>query len=376
MIEKAEIHNFRSIRHAQFDLERLTVFVGPNGSGKTTALLALFCLSEFGHERSGQLNAEGTHELWRIWPAQKSRGAGTEDVLELMGMNGDAYDQIRVGHNGVELNGRSSGNQQHEWTRSLKLYQAGYHIPVPLSDRGPALFLHLEAGKVAAASYSDDPVPRIQPSGEGFASYLDHLISARPEGHEELVIGLRKVVPTVRAVRTPRARVVRAEQEVITVEGKSFTRTGEKELWGNQIEFDMEGATGVPASAVSEGTLLALAILAIATGPDAPRLLLLDDIDHSLHPRAQAELIARLRQVLDARPELQIVATSHSPYMLDHLRPEEVRLSAIREDGSTVIGRLDDHPDYDRWRDEMTPGEFWSYAGEDWLAGRQQAGST
>jgi hypothetical protein len=245
-----------------------------------------------------------------------------------------------------------------------------------LSDFGPALFLHLEAGKVAAPSYSDDAVPRVQPSGEGFASYLDHLISARPEGHEELVAALREVVPTVRAVRTPRAKVVRAEQEVITVEGKSFTRTGEKELWGNRIEFDMEGAAGVPASAVSEGTLLALAILAIATGPGAPKLLLLDDVDHSLHPRAQAELIARLRRVLKSRPELQIVATSHSPYLLDHLRPEEVRLTAVREDGSAVIGRLDDHPDFDRWHEEMTPGEFWSYAGEDWLAGRQRAESS
>ena len=375
MIEKAEIHNFRSIRHAQFDLERLTVFVGPNGSGKTTALLALFCLSEFGHERSGQLNAEGTHELWRIWPAQRSRDADKQDAIELKGISGEDTNRVEIWLDKVRKETKQlsrNSRLEHSW----KAYAHGANCVSPWAEFGPALFLHLEAGKVAAASYSDDPVPRIQPSGEGFASYLDHLISARPEGHEELVAGLRKVVPTVRAVRTPRARVVRAEQEVITVEGKSFTRTGEKELWGNQIEFDMEGATGVPASAVSEGTLLALAILAIATGPDAPRLLLLDDIDHSLHPRAQAELIARLRQVLDARPELQIVATSHSPYMLDHLRPEEVRLSAIREDGSTVIGRLDDHPDYDRWRDEMTPGEFWSYAGEDWLADRQRAGST
>jgi signal transduction histidine kinase len=61
-------------------------------------------------------------------------------------------------------------------------------------------------------------------------------------------------------------------------------------------------------------------------------------------------------------PELQIVATSHSPYLLDQLQPEEVRLTTIREDGSSVCGSLVDHPEFERWKDEMAPGEMWIQA--------------
>lgn len=41
MITSVLIENYRCIRHAEFTLEPLTVFVGPNGSGKTTILDAL-----------------------------------------------------------------------------------------------------------------------------------------------------------------------------------------------------------------------------------------------------------------------------------------------------------------------------------------------
>jgi len=32
-----------------------------------------------------------------------------------------------------------------------------------------------------------------------------------------------------------------------------------------------------------------------------------------------------------------------------------------------TIKSLRDHPDFERWKDEMMPGEFWSMVGEDWI---------
>jgi predicted ATP-binding protein involved in virulence len=66
-------------------------------------------------------------------------------------------------------------------------------------------------------------------------------------------------------------------------------------------------------------------------------------------------------------PDLQIIATAHSPYLLDHLRPEQIRLMTIG-DGYAVCGRLEDHPQFAKWKDEMAPGELWSLFGEKWLA--------
>ena len=64
---------------------------------------------------------------------------------------------------------------------------------------------------------------------------------------------------------------------------------------------------------------------------------------------------------------IQIIATSHSPYLLDSLQAREVRLTGFLDDGSATICELSDHPEFERWKDVMTPGEFWSTAGEDWI---------
>jgi predicted ATP-dependent endonuclease of OLD family len=101
--------------------------------------------------------------------------------------------------------------------------------------------------------------------------------------------------------------------------------------------------------------------------PDRPWLILLDDLDHRLHPKAQMQLVGLLRKLLDEFPALQIIATSHSPYILNQLEWNEVRVTGLRDDGSVICARLEDHPQVARWREAMTPGEFWSHAGDDWI---------
>jgi hypothetical protein len=79
------------------------------------------------------------------------------------------------------------------------------------------------------------------------------------------------------------------------------------------------------------------------------------------------ELVSLLKRLLDEEPDLQIIATTHSPYILDRLNANEVRVMALKDDGSAVCGRLEDHPKYPMWKDSMSPGEFWSHTGEDWV---------
>ena len=74
-----------------------------------------------------------------------------------------------------------------------------------------------------------------------------------------------------------------------------------------------------------------------------------------------------LKQYLREFPDLQIIATSHSPYILDKLEPNEVRVTGLGDDGSVVVARLDEHPSFEKWKASMTPGEFWSHTGEEWL---------
>lgn len=135
----------------------------------------------------------------------------------------------------------------------------------------------------------------------------------------------------------------------------------------------MAGAKGVPADQVSEGTLLTVGLMAALYGPDRPRLVLIDDLDRGLHPKAQEQLVQLLRGVLAAVPDLQVAATTHSPYLLNSVQPDEVRVTAL-ENGSTVCAPLSQHPKFPTWRAEMWSGEMWSVFGEKWLAERGAAG--
>ena len=90
---------------------------------------------------------------------------------------------------------------------------------------------------------------------------------------------------------------------------------------------------------------------------DLPKtgLILIDEIESSLHPRAQRRLIRDLANVARER-ELQIILTTHSPYILEEL-PEDARMQIFwnDEDRKVMTGvsaqfamsKMDDapHPD-------------------------------
>jgi predicted ATP-dependent endonuclease of OLD family len=179
---------------------------------------------------------------------------------------------------------------------------------------------------------------------------------------------MRSLVPHLKRNRFRKAPISRLEKEYLRVGDESVERRTRRTYLGEALLFDFRNAEGLPAHTVSEGTLMLLGLLTILLGPSHPKVLLMDDIERGLHPLAQKSLIGVLRQLMNRFYGLQIVATAHSPYLVDHLRPEEVRLMTVGEDGFAVCGRLEDHPQFDKWKNEMAPGELWSLFGEKWLA--------
>jgi energy-coupling factor transporter ATP-binding protein EcfA2 len=365
MIEKVEFHNFKALRDVSLDLERFTVLVGPNASGKTSVLEGLYCIAEFGRGRTGD-----DPPLWRISLAERTSGVDGE--IRLVGSGEAGSICVRVGPEEASIEARYPSGGFGRSASTAAAYQQGARITAPgvngLPDFGPTALLRLDANHIAAASYSDEPAPRMGFDGQGVPSVLAYVASNEPHDFMRLQADLRTVVPIFQTMRFPRAKVVRQKTEVIEIDGKEFTRHGAQEYWGNTIEFDMDGAPRIPARMVSEGTLLVLGLFTAIMGPHRPKLVLLDDLDRALHPKAQQSVVWLLRELLKDRPDMQIIATSHSPYLLDHLRPEEVRLTTLRDDGSVAVGRLDQHPEFDKWKEEMTPGEFWSVVGEKWVA--------
>lgn len=76
MIESVRFKNFKALRDVEIKLERLTVLVGPNASGKTSILQCLHCLSRLAHE-------DPAHVLTGQFAPQFIRSSGTEGKLRL-----------------------------------------------------------------------------------------------------------------------------------------------------------------------------------------------------------------------------------------------------------------------------------------------------
>jgi predicted ATPase len=232
-----------------------------------------------------------------------------------------------------------------------------------------ASLLRFERRQLAEPAYTER-VPRVGTDGAGLAAALTDLALTWPERFQAIQAALREIIPAVLRVRLVRTPVERVEWESITVDKERISRPVTRQYAGHEIVFDMRGAPDVPARLASEGTLLVLGLLTVLHGPNEGRLVLLDDIDRALHPRAQSDLVKQLRLLLQLHPDLQILATSHSPYLLDELGYQEILLTTLQDDGSALCAPLTEHSDYPRWRDHMLPGEFWSMVAEDWIKRR------
>jgi hypothetical protein len=390
MIEQISFTNFKSLRRASVALGRFMVIVGPNGSGKTSILDGLHYLAQAARD-PGAVRSLGVFGLLDLM----SRNAA--GPMEL-GLSGRFHD-VDAGVGIVVTRGGEPSNTGFlpDWKATVVQRWGETEHQTPIIDRmgdihgppeglkgladmlalgqvlGSVCKLRLDVEKLAAASYSDEEVPRLRTDGEGLAAVLADLSGRSPETLQSIQDAARQVVPMLERVRTRRAKVVRPVQQNIVIDDNPFTHTVERSYWGQQIVLDFKGARDVPAPLASEGTLLVIGLLTALWAEPRPRLLLLDDIDKALHPRAQEELIAQLRKVLAMDPGLQIVATSHSPYLLDHFDPEEVLVTALRPDGSTACAPLTEHPDFERWKSTTRTGELWSFVGEDWVVARASA---
>lgn len=415
MIDKVSFTNFKSLRRVDVDLRRFMVIVGPNGSGKTSILDGLHYLAQatqrplasilsgvFAPPNLLSRGADGPIKL-ALAGAYRGVAARVDIIVELKGLTWEAHVARRWNHEDEETSETAAGVQrlpQPGAAQKLVLSKltvtrsAARSIPRPkpkaklltrvhkslemgeLSrELGSTRKLRLDVEKLAAPSYSDDETPRLAIDGEGLASVLADLAGRSPEAFQSIQDAASQVIPTLARIRTRRAKVHEVYQEEIRIDDEPVTRTVERANWGQQLVLDFKGAPDVPAPLASEGTLLVIGLLTALLTEPRPRLLLLDDIDKALHPRAQRELVAQLRRVLALDPELQIIATSHSPYLLDHFEPQDVLVTALRADGSTACAPLTAHSDFERWKNTTHAGELWSFLGDEWVAERSSAES-
>ena len=243
----------------------------------------------------------------------------------------------------------------------------GPFLPNPFCGAAKNIHYFKAAGTmISKPSYTTEVPPRMTDNGEYLASVVANMLGSDPDRFEAMLNAFRSVIPSVKRILTRRSEVTIREKRMISVNRKEVPFDEERTVAGDTLFFETTSGN-LPMEAMSEGTLMALAILTRVYAHDGPAVLLLDDIEQGLHAKAQHDLIKQLRALQAQQKDLQIILSTHSPFIIDEMTPEEVWLLHATPETGARARKLSEHPQAERALKVLSTGEFWSAEGEEWV---------
>jgi predicted ATPase len=323
MIESIEFTNFKALRKTVLPLAPFTLLLGPNGSGKTSVLQAL------------QAVAAGNMDRPSVLSIMADGDAPVEIKLRLREKN-----RLLV-----------ASFKQHKNQTSWQFYDENGKVLGPNDPQIPMGWLQRMQTFALDSVAIAQPVPvnsvSLAWNGAGLAAVLDDLRDNHLERWELLVAELRRWLPEYDQIQFDKPN------------------QGHKGI----VLRTRNGRHRIPARDLSQGTLVALALLTLAYLPNPPSLIGLEEIDRGLHPRLLRHLQDALYRLCypescgERRQPIQVIATTHSPYMLDLYRdnPQEVIL-ADKDGLEAKMKRLSDIEHYQEILAEAPLSEVW-YSG-------------
>ncbi|MFH1024832.1 MAG: AAA family ATPase [Planctomycetota bacterium] len=363
MLKKLTVQNFKSLHGVSFEFDSINLFVGPNSSGKSTALQAIEMLpallkpsiSDYLKDEKGwdyrDLPHKKSQRAMMAWKAEYHlRNASSEQPtvyeyeVELQprryfGVGKELLRMTSPGKEPILLVDRS-GRQTKIWDEKAKEYrkESLYRLPSSamqgLKQNGGAFDSvlrfknYLERFQAFLLwNPSDLRKPhqglaeRLGPSGEQLPGFWAYLNRKEPDKAKELLAMVQRIFPRVEAVKSTGKQGWAWHHLAIT-----------ERIGSDTIEY--------PAEQASDGFLRMLAVFSLKYFANPPRIITLEEPENGVHPQLLAQVIDHLKSLADRREpnKVQVFMTSHSPYVLNEFseRPESVHIFEK--------GRYDDVP--------------------------------
>lgn len=359
-IEFLRVTNYRALRDLELkNLRPLTVFLGPNGSGKSTIFDVFAFLSEcfsvglrkawdkrgrFKELRSRDSDGPIVIELkYRETPSlpivtyhlainEQDKGpVVAEEWLQWRrSQYGKPFRFLDFSHGAGRV---VSGEQPDELDRRIDeeldsaemlavntLGQLAKHPRVSALRRFiTGWYLSYLRTETSRGFPEAGPQERLSATGENLANVVQYLKEQHPERLGKILETLSRRVPRLERVD---AAIMADGRLLLEIKDAPFSRP-------------------VLARFASDGTLKMLAYLTVLYDPDPPRLVGIEEPENFLHPRLLPELAEECRH---ASARTQLMVTTHSPFFVNGLNPEELWVLYRDEKGYTQAKKTSEMP--------------------------------
>jgi predicted ATPase len=309
MLKELEIHNFRCFEHLRVELKPLNVLIGENNSGKSSFLDAI--------KKLGRLTNIVT-DRYRL----DSKTSGIKAYMD----NGTLVD----------------------WTIDWKIGSPALQGQVPGIE-----FFRLPSNGAACRSQgfpdSSASMP-LNEDGSNMASVLDYMLRKDRKRFLGVVSALEKLLPGFEdlLIQTPDAN-------------------------SRHIHLKLDNGLELPGEALSSGVRHLLFFTTLAYHPRAPKIILIEEPEIGVHPQRLKQIVELLRGITRGEhcdQPAQVILTTHSTYLLDHINPDTDQvLTFHREkgvDGKRLVKPID-RERLSKFLDEFLLGEVWYNESEDGL---------
>lgn len=387
-IKSVAIENFKALRHSgSVKLKPLTVLIGNNGSGKSSLVEAIET-----YRRIVMEGADAAMEHWqgmehirhkaavprltttaRVEPGRQQNAmeftlklATAEGAAELnlelnTRENGNLlyiqHEQFLLGKEGVQRNALGVRGRNSVGFVNSPVFQADLNAAVQTLSGGQSLLPYLSALRSVTTALRQFLFLRLNPETIGSLQPLKRSggrvqLSADGSNVAEYLIDLRERSPSafdsvIQAVRFVLPYAADVEPRIVDA---GVIRRGYVQL--------LEGAYEIPGWLMSWGSLRVLPLIATLLDPDPPPVVFVEELENGLDPRTVGLLVDLMRDAT-ASGRTQVIATTHSPYLLDLLGLDDVLLCERTPKGPAFTWPAD-NKDLAHWRDRFQPGKLYT----------------
>lgn len=360
MITAMHIENFKCFKDFDIDLGPFNVLVGPNDSGKTAFLQAMAMLGGDGPNRAWDLNeltakvalTAGTVNLWR---------SDTNSPI-LIQANGKAWEYPGSDRRFMEVTSHDGTN----FRSKVQVHPDPPPVPPEREKHEPTWlndWIREAIGSISYYAFDPSDLRRPTPlitdtfhltrSGLGLSTFLQDVSNEDRKAFFALEQAFYERFPDYERILMPKEKV-----------GGHI---------GYALKLHTRHGNVLPAESVSDGVMLALAYTALCYQPQPPGVLLIEEPETGVHYTSLKQIVGMLKG-LSCDKHVQIILTTHSPYLLDCVEPEEVHVFSKVEGGAVRAARLSEHRNVAELKKYLMTGEIWTEFDEaDIVAGKGAA---